>query len=81
MALTEYNCIDLKIWQKVICFVSTNYKNSNLDERFIFMNAISEYLKKFEFTFNLNRKPAFKFMFPEGYISDLVDFRRLQKSI
>lgn len=45
------------------------------------MCALSEYLKKFEFAYSTNKKPAFKFMYPESYIIDLVDFRDFFKSI
>ena len=47
LTLTNYNCLDIKIWQKIVYFVTAHYKSSSLEDRLIFITSISEYLKKF----------------------------------
>ncbi len=64
--------MDIKIWQKVISFVMAHYKSSTLEDRLLFIKSISEYMKKFEFSSNANKKNAFKFMYPESYLVDLI---------
>lgn len=51
LKLSQFNAIDIKIWQKVIAYIEYNYKNDNLDNRLVYISAINEYLKKFEYSY------------------------------